>query len=104
MSSQDSWLARNSAPLRGVPSVRTRRPAMRPMKPRNSGGTSSRWPNSESSTWSGTRVRKPKATPIHRADSRRRDSSVLAVDADAVKLHPVVDQAIAELLGDLLLQ
>ena len=33
-----------------------------------------------------------------------KDGSVLAIEADAVQLHPVVDQAIAELLGDLPLQ
>ncbi len=33
-----------------------------------------------------------------------KDGSVLAIEADAVKLHPVIDQPIAELLGNLPLQ
>ena len=39
--------------------------------------------------------------PSHLSPARNPPrKSVLAVDADAVELHPVVDEAVAELLGD----
>src|SRR5690606_3416159 len=71
---------------------------------RKNGGIRSRVPTSLDTAWAGTIAVKPSPIPSHRTFRRKALRSVLAFDADAVKFHPMVDEAIAELLGDLFLE
>ena len=97
----------------GRPCVRTRSPASQPTARRKCGGISARWPIRVSSSWGKrtaakiSRIAAPRAATTSQRQPRLEGAmagSVLAVDADAVKLHPVIDQAVTQLLGDLALQ
>src|SRR5256885_14065133 len=109
MSSQLVWLqtsklcGRTGALLR-----RTRAPMIHAAAARKRGGQGDRPSSALVIRWIGPRIAKSKTSPTMRASARRfmRTAGALsiAVERDAVKLHPMVDEAEAELLGNSLLQ
>src|SRR5687767_2513402 len=88
----------------GWPSVRMRAPTIQATPPRKRRGQGEE-PSARLTRWKGTQtMSQPASASRRRAASGREEPLAAAIEGDAVKLHAVVDQAEAELLGDLLLQ
>ena len=112
MSSQLTWLASEQGvrPERRRPSTRTRAPTIQRRRGRGSAAARATAPTSslvdevERHADDEQQRPAPAMRAAARAASRRGCGLAVAVEGDAVKLHAVVDEAEAELLGDPLLQ
>src|SRR4051794_25381566 len=91
-----------------APSTRTLAPAIQPAAARKRGGHRERPSSSLVARWTGARTaNNPISAAIRTAARNVRRAlagSAIAVEGDAVQLHSVVDEAEAELLGNLLLK
>ncbi len=102
MSSQLTWLAISKLPGRaGAPSTRTFVPQMRATPLRNRRGQLDR-PVSLDSRCGTTHTRNQPPNAAIRTAARQRDdgASAVAIAGDAIELHAMVDQAVAEPVGD----
>jgi hypothetical protein len=92
----------------GAPVTRMRVPISQATAPRNHGGTGERRSTSLQRRWTGAATANSRMTaamrPIARAFTRAPAGLTIAVFGDAVKLHAMIDEAEAELLGDALLK
>src|SRR5213075_436074 len=109
MSSQLEWLAMISVcASTGLPVTCTRTPQIHAAAARKRRGHSDRPSRSLVATWVGATVRNSRMSPAIRAAARglnaARAGSAIAVERDAVKLHPVIDETETQLLGDALLE
>ena len=79
-----------------------RAPMIHAAAARKRGGQPERRKMSLVATWSGATIAKSRSRPAIRRTARafRRTPSALAIERHSVQLHPVVDEAEAEFLGD----
>src|SRR4051812_2778473 len=108
MSSQLVWLeTSNVCGATGVPVTRTRTPTIHPAVPRNHCGQGERPSSSLVTMWTGAQTRNSRRSAVMRSTARGFNRAwflAIAVEGDAVQLHPMVDEAEAELFGDALLE
>src|SRR4051812_42102102 len=88
----------------GAPVARTRAPQIQPAAPRKRGGHGERPKISLVARWSGAQTTNSANNPVTRTPMSGREGLTVAIEGDAVKLHAMIDEAEAELLGDSLLQ
>src|SRR5690349_17263075 len=108
MSSQLTWFEiSNECGRSGSPESRARTPMMCAAEARKRFGHGERRNSSFEPMWRGATATNNKTRSATRRAARRFELPLrlaIAVDGDAVKLHPVIDEAEAELLGDALLK
>src|SRR6478672_11319843 len=91
---------------RRYPEARARTPMIHAAAARKRLGQPERRKMSLVATWIGATVANRRTSPAMRRTARgfSRTPSAFAIERDSVQLHPVVDEAEAELLGDALLK
>src|SRR6476646_3629468 len=106
MSSQLVWLATISVWSRAsLPSMRTRAPSTQATAPRKRAGHGEEPNSALFSRWTGAISANSRIAPAIRTSARALGRGLaVAIAGDAVELHPVVNEAEAELFGDALLQ